>query len=432
MRYFDGVRSTSDKRLPDTETLEGVDWLGDSNTVKHFLCMAESVTRHAQISQHTEWELLNCGIDTLDLGFYVSWGDVWEDLKDIFDDRKERAKGTDGILIEPQNGRNHLFLPSGKAPNYRYHLQYPEYHVYIAISANPRLKTPNIYISCLSEALQQFYLKDLVHLIEEDIRSMGGSVNNIKPSRLDLCADFRIPDGLTVDFIKSHMISRSNETSQYLKGDALETFYIGGTKADIKARIYDKGKEIQIKHTEDRWKAVWKTDDIENIWRIEFQIRRPILKQFHINTLENLTEKIASLWKYLTKDWLSLRHPDNENQTRRKVIAGWRKVQNCGVLFGKYIEMNRQYRLKPKADSEWYKARIRSHVIKIAAIHGITDIGRAFQRIFDDCLLGYRNINFSEEVKKTAIKLGITTNDEVKQQINVIGQKIKETEERIH
>ena len=35
--------------------------------------MAESVTRHTLISSIDKIEFLTCGIDTLDVGFYVSW-----------------------------------------------------------------------------------------------------------------------------------------------------------------------------------------------------------------------------------------------------------------------------------------------------------------------------------------------------------------------
>jgi hypothetical protein len=51
--------------------------------------MAESVTRHALISHVDNIEYLTCGIDSLDVGFYVSWGASWEELRETFDVRKE-------------------------------------------------------------------------------------------------------------------------------------------------------------------------------------------------------------------------------------------------------------------------------------------------------------------------------------------------------
>jgi hypothetical protein len=43
--------------------------------------MAESVTRHAQITGPTDWKYVVCGVDTLDLGIYVHWP-KWKDLFD--------------------------------------------------------------------------------------------------------------------------------------------------------------------------------------------------------------------------------------------------------------------------------------------------------------------------------------------------------------
>ncbi len=96
----------------------------NDNTVS----MAESVTRHTLISSEDKIEYLTCGVDTLDVGFYVTWGDDWEELRQKFDDRKSYAQGTDGYLIDVAGVRPHNFYASGKAPNYRYHVKFPEYH----------------------------------------------------------------------------------------------------------------------------------------------------------------------------------------------------------------------------------------------------------------------------------------------------------------
>ena len=78
--------------------------------------MAESVTRHALISHIDNIEYLTCGIDTLDVGFYVLWGDDWEKLRKTFDDRKEYAQGTEGNLIDIPGVRPHIFYPGWESP----------------------------------------------------------------------------------------------------------------------------------------------------------------------------------------------------------------------------------------------------------------------------------------------------------------------------
>ena len=188
--------------------------------------MALSVTRHVQNPQRTEWELLSCGIDTLDLGVYVNWNNDWEDKKDIFQARKELAFGTDGILVNLTETRKYLFLPGGKQPNYRYHLQFPEYHIFIAISEEPKNNSPNVFVSINSEALWSIGYHSAVIAIWQDITVLGGRITLIKPSRVDICADYRITGGLDADYLKKHKVGRSIKTLEYKNGDILSLIHI--------------------------------------------------------------------------------------------------------------------------------------------------------------------------------------------------------------
>lgn len=109
--------------------------------------MAESVTRHALNPNVKEFRYLLCGIDSLDLGLYVDWdSDTWAEQIKQFQHKKEQSFGTTGLLDETIHGGKFLHLPSGKAPNYRFHLQFPEFHLYIAITEKA-LKSPNVYAS---------------------------------------------------------------------------------------------------------------------------------------------------------------------------------------------------------------------------------------------------------------------------------------------
>lgn len=112
--------------------------------------MAESVTRHAQNPPTGNFQFLSCGIDTLDLGLFVSWDANWNRTKEYLSEKKEASQGTTGLLDKTDISREFLHQPSGKAPNYRYQLQFPEYRVYIAISDKPGT-SPNVYVTILAE-----------------------------------------------------------------------------------------------------------------------------------------------------------------------------------------------------------------------------------------------------------------------------------------
>ncbi|HUN54722.1 MAG TPA: hypothetical protein VMU29_06150 [Smithella sp.] len=379
--------------------------------------MAESVTRHVLISDSENIEYLICGIDTLDVGFYVEWGEEWKELKEKFDDRKELAKKTDGNLIDVAGIRPHIFYASGKAPNYRYHIKFPEYHCFISI-AQFASHSPNIYISFTSEALHwELSDKELIELVEQDIKSLGGIIVKHKISRCDLYADFRIPGGLSFEFVKSHMVGKAKDTSHFMNGKILETFYVGAKNSPIQLRIYDKGKEIKKKGTEERWLLLWFIDDPQDVWRIEFQIRRPILKQYCINTIDDLRNAKADLWKYATCEWLSLRCLDNENQARRTIHEFWKKVQSCIQFFGLVKGAVRNNEKNKIISIRWYVSRISSFLIPCAAILRDYDLESCSIKVFDRIVLFDDPEKFKEKARKKSIELGIP-----------IESKIKETE----
>ncbi len=370
--------------------------------------MALYVTRHALNPELAEFKIIKCGIDTLDVGLYVDWDDDWEEKIYLYDGRKALAFGTDGILIKDEHVREHLFLPGGKAPNYRYHLQFPEYHLFIGISQKPNNNTPNVYVSINSETIWSVGIIEAVKLIYWDLHSMGCEFKGLKPSRCDICIDIHVPGGLSLDFIESFKVSRSRKTSFYMNCDELETFYAGARNAPILLRIYDKGIEVKKKATEQRWLDIWGIEDSTDIWRFEFEVKRVALKQFKIDSFLDLENKIADLLRYLTEEWFSLRYPDNEKAERRTIHPLWVEVQKCCEQLGQLSGAKREYPNNHARHLDFYINRIAGLATSIAALEDKYDEGTVASRICHDLLLNLKNRDFSEEVKKKQIKLGVS------------------------
>jgi len=180
-------------------------------------------------------------------------------------------------------------------------------------------------------------------------------------------------------------------------------------------RIYDKGVKIKKDGTEARWLLIWFIDDPQDVWRIEAQIRRLILKQYHINTIEDLHKKKADLWKYITDDWLTLRYPDNENQSRRTVHEFWQLVQECTKLFGSITGAKRQCEKIKAIKIDWHISRIANHFVSCSAILNDYDLERVIQKINSKIFIKLDFDTFIEKVKKKSINLGITySSDEIK------------------
>ncbi len=205
--------------------------------------MAWSVTRHTQIPLQGGFRRVAHGIDSLDIGFFVQWNGHWDKLSRGLQIKKEEARGEEGIKDQTPSGRPFFHLPTGKSPNYRYHLKFPEYHLYLSIT-NPPGESPNVYVSILSESLWHKGVLESVQQITEDLQELHGAIFKVLVSRCDLCVDFLLPENPTLEFIKHHMVSRTKKTNHYEDSGVLETFYAGKRGAKIQLRIYNKGKEI--------------------------------------------------------------------------------------------------------------------------------------------------------------------------------------------
>ena len=365
--------------------------------------MASSVTRHAQ-NPKGDYKLLLCGIDSLDLGLYIDWGLHWDDMVEFFEASKEAAQNSKGSSDSTGDGRIFLHLPSGKPPNYRYHLQFPEYHFYFS-KRNRITSSPNGYVSLNAEAIWKLGVDSLIEQIKMDVACLGGSIVLIVPSRCDLCADFKLPFALKQEDIELLKISRSNDQTWHTPGGCLETAYIGAPGAPLLLRIYDKGKEIIVKRKE--WfTELWQEEDLKDIWRIEFQLRRPVLKQFGIDSMDDLINKIPGIWKYLTNEWFSLRLPDNQKQERRTIHPWWELVQGCAEKLGPAIETKREYRKEITNDSGVYLKFIGGFLPAYAASLQIKQTEDAIVHLARELKIYWTNRNFEEEVIRREIKMG--------------------------
>jgi hypothetical protein len=342
------------------------------------LDLAVSVTRQVQISGPNNWTHLVTGIDTLDLGYYIDWGNNWTVLAKALADGKQSAESSQGVIFNFGTIQSCLILPGGKQPMYRYHLQTANFHVFIAHRQDASEKYPNVYVSILAKSLWIKGIPASASVVEAFVVALGGKIGRVQVSRADFCADFLIPGGLSLDFLNEFRVCRSPHHRHYMNGDKLETYYIGAGGAPIQARIYDKALEVRSEGIK-MWfpEDVWKIRDCQDVWRPEFQVRREALKEFGIETLNDLAQRGRGIWEHLTDAWLSLRIPDNENVTRRTVHPWWSAVQEVGDDLGPAFEITRNRNSGGQAISEWYVAHGSGCLVGFAAREGFKDFDTA-------------------------------------------------------
>lgn len=202
------------------------------------------------------------------------------------------------------------------------------------------------------------------------------SIAAVKPSRCDLCADFHVPGGLGLDFFRVCGVPNRLKVTAHMKGNTLETYYIGAKSGSIQIRVYNKSLEIQSSR-KSWFKDVWGEEDPGDVWRVEFQIRRTALRQYHVNSLADLEQKLGGIWENLTSKFYSLRLLDNPNVTRRTVHPWWADVQACSNRFGSVTGITRDLKAANPAALQFYITRAANLLPRFAAIIGVDTLDAA-------------------------------------------------------
>ncbi|BBO89921.1 hypothetical protein DSCOOX_31010 [Desulfosarcina ovata subsp. ovata] len=77
---------------------------------------------------------------------------------------------------------------------------------------------------------------------------------------------------------------------------------------------------------------VWGIADVPKgyrIIRIEFQLRREVLKQLGMNSPSDLNNLCSNAWGYCTQEWLNFKdNPGKHQKNQRKTLTWWSVVQN--------------------------------------------------------------------------------------------------------
>jgi len=129
-------------------------------------------------------------------------------------------------------------------------------------------------------------------------------------SRLDFAFDYQIPQ---VDFNIENFVSTAENDKQYRKHRKNQTFDFGA--GDVKIRIYNKSDEIRDESGKIWFHKLW--DDVsENVWRIEWQLRKEALRPIGIKTLDDLKARQGDLLRNLATGHTTLR-VKQETEDRR-------------------------------------------------------------------------------------------------------------------
>ncbi|MDD2466177.1 MAG: hypothetical protein PHI97_19425 [Desulfobulbus sp.] len=305
------------------------------------------------------------GLDFLKVSFHVKWDGRESDLLPVLDLMKKLVQETEQecIPVFKEHGFDWNLYRSGTR-YYTYRITSGDITLlFNRRSHNQKIPNCRLEIGSLSCWSPGFYA--IYNRVKAFLAVHGGEIVKERVSEVHLTADFIGTDIKTTDLEqRGHWIALARNEGVY---DGLQVrkrsvpgqepdpeeldfsehycnrkfsgLNIGG--GDLALRIYDKVMELKktrATHKQQVFSEIWgvKAYDEQPVTRVEYQIRRPKLREFadaegnQINTVFDLVNCLKSLWAYLTTEWT--RHAEkpvdrNHHQTRAKVSEFWQKVQ---------------------------------------------------------------------------------------------------------
>lgn len=141
-------------------------------------------------------------------------------------------------------------------------------------------------------------------------------------SRVDFAFDVRLP---SLNFDADSFVTLASRDAQHRKDRKAQTFRFG--EGDVVLRVYDKSAEIRESSQKDWFYALW-GGVTEDVWRIEFQVRKDILRRFSIRTFADLDAGAGDLLRYLMHEHTTLRvKSDDSNRSRWPLHPLWALLQ---------------------------------------------------------------------------------------------------------
>lgn len=187
-----------------------------------------------------------------------------------------------------------------------------------------------------------------------------------KLSRVDFTFDYQIPE---IDFDEDSFVSMADKDAQHRKDGRVQTFRFGS--GDLVLRVYNKSDEIVEKSAKSWFYPLWGVED--NVWRIEWQTRKEVLKRFGIRTFQDLAERQGDILRYLANEHTTLRiSGDDSNRSRWPLHPLWADLQaSIDTLEG--LGVVRECDPQAQLDERMLRIGISvyGYLKRVAAIHGL-------------------------------------------------------------
>ena len=261
-------------------------------------------------------KLLASGIDTVECAYYLRPGAQCKIDFDALRAQREtmrQSKHPDsGVLA--LGDMEFLLSPNGTKSGYPFLLFNPDCTIQFG-----EFNDPSFFVKYSSFALWNKGAKFLhQHFLTwaESLGFMPARMEGL--SRCDFAFDFHLE---TIDFDEDNFVTAAEKDSQLRKHGKVQTFTFG--RDEIVLRVYDKSAEVEESSGKYWLHPIWGGQS-DNVWRVEWQVRKETLKRFGLRTFEDLFDGSGDLLRYLVSEHTSLRvKSDDSNRSRWPVHPLW-------------------------------------------------------------------------------------------------------------
>jgi hypothetical protein len=261
-------------------------------------------------------KLLLSGLDTIECAYYLRAGGVCGiDFEALRAQREvmRNSKHPDSGVLE-LGGMEFLLSPNGSKSGYPFILSNQDCTIQFG-----EFNDPSFFVRYSSFALWCKGAKFLHDRFMSWAESLGFTpVRSEGLSRVDFAFDFHLP---LIDFDEDSFVSAADKDSQHRKNGKVQTFTYG--RDEVVLRVYNKSAEIE-EASNKYWFYLFWQEQKENVWRVEWQVRKETLKRFGLRTFADLFDGHGDVLRYLISEHTSLRvKSEDSNRSRWPVHPLW-------------------------------------------------------------------------------------------------------------
>lgn len=237
------------------------------------------------MSEPESLRFLIFGHDTVECSYYASPRSA------CAIDFDKLAAAREGLRLAAQKedreielgGAAFLLRPNGTQTGYPFVISNPD----MTICLGPN-NDPAFFVKYHSAALWRQGIAALHAKFGAWLHAIGFETYKAETlARVDLTFDYLVPD---VDFDEEAFVSLATKDAQHRSRGSIQGLRFG--QDDVVLRIYDKVAEIEEQSHKTWFFPLWGVSN--DVWRIDWQVRKDMLHRFSIRSIETLLSQQAT------------------------------------------------------------------------------------------------------------------------------------------